>query len=88
MKHFSEQGFIHRLFHFDWAKINLIADADVALKCFYDVLATLLITMLLLRGIEFKAETVHVSLWTFQIFSTTASWPGLKPEKLIKALTG
>ena len=36
MKHFSEQGFLHDLFHFDWGKIELIADVDVAWKCFYD----------------------------------------------------
>lgn len=26
MKHYSEQGFVHNLFHFDWERIDRIAD--------------------------------------------------------------
>lgn len=36
MKHFSEQGFIHDLFDFNWDKINLTANVKSAWNFFYD----------------------------------------------------
>ena len=36
LKHFSEQGFFHDLFYFDWEKINLIADVEYAWDFFYE----------------------------------------------------
>lgn len=36
-KHFSEQAFFHELSHFEWNRISLIDDVDLAWKFFYDV---------------------------------------------------
>ena len=36
LKHFSEQGFFHDLFYFNWEKINLIPDVDCAWDFFYE----------------------------------------------------
>lgn len=36
MKHFSEQGFLHDLFYFDWDRISLRADLEIAWSLFFD----------------------------------------------------
>lgn len=36
MKQFSVQGFLHDLYDFDWGRISLIDDVEIARTFFYD----------------------------------------------------
>ena len=41
-KHFCEQAFLHDSWHFDWSRISLINDVELAWKYFYDAFSIII----------------------------------------------